>query len=411
MSSAGPTPPGERIVALDALRGFAVLGILVINIWFFSMPLVGGVFPPYYGDFTGMNYLAWLGSHVFFEMKFITLFTIMFGAGVILFSTAKERRGEPALRLYWRRNLLLLSIGLGHAYLLWYGDILVAYALCGLLVVYVRHWSSRRLFVIGIAIVAVPSLILLLSGMAVVGVTPAEERAGIETEIVAVLGGTEDGIAAELAAYRGEYVDQLAHRIPMAVQLQTSEFITGTGWRVTGLMLVGMAGMKRGVLTNEQSTDWYRTLGVVGVVSGLPLILVGVWFAHVVDWDPVLVLLIGAQFNYWGSIPLALSYLAGIMVWSRARPSGVVTTSLAAVGRTAFSNYLLQTILATTIFYGHGLGWFGFMQRIELLAIVVLIWAIQIPLSVLWLRRYRFGPVEWLWRTGTYGERQPLRSG
>ncbi|MFC6771650.1 DUF418 domain-containing protein, partial [Halorubrum pallidum] len=115
------------------------------------------------------------------------------------------------------------------------------------------------------------------------------------------------------------------------------------------------------------------------------------------------------QFNYVGSLLLAGGYLGAVTLYVRRRPDGPVTNALAAVGRTAFTNYLLQTVIATTLFYGHGLGLFGSVNRVEQYALVLVVWAVQIALSVLWLRRYRFGPVEWVWRTLTYGERQPIR--
>lgn len=117
--SPGPTKPGDRIVSLDALRGFALLGILVINVWLFGMPSAVDKNPVVFGDLTGPNYAAWFVSHVFFEVKFMTLFTVLFGAGIVLFTDSKERKGQPALKLHYRRTLLLLLIGLGHAYLLW----------------------------------------------------------------------------------------------------------------------------------------------------------------------------------------------------------------------------------------------------------------------------------------------------
>ncbi len=173
-------------------------------------------------------------------------------------------------------------------------------------------------------------------------------------------------------------------------------------------MLLGMALFKRGVLTNDRSTRFYRRLIAVGTVSGVAAILAGVWYIETNDWSA------GAgpfwrQFNYWGSFLLAGAYVGLVMLYCRRRPEGVATRALAAVGRTAFSNYLLQTLLATSIFYGHGLGLFGRVTRIEALGVVVVIWAIQIPLSVLWLRYFRFGPLEWLWRVLTYGTLQPLR--
>ncbi len=400
--SSGPTDPDERIVSLDALRGFALLGILVINVQFFGMPMIAAVFPPGFGDFTGWNYLAWLVGHVLFEGKFVTLFTLMFGAGIVLFTAGKERRGEPALRLHYRRTLWLLAIGLGHAHLLWYGDILVVYALCGLAAVFARQWSPRQLLTVGLVLFAVPSLLYVSAGAFLVDSAGEEEA----TDILAGLGDTE----AEIDAYRGGWTDQMEHRSPTAFELQTVGFASETGWRIGGLMLVGMALFKLGVLSNRRSKQFYRRLLLVGGAVGLALVLAGVWYNERVGWNATRVLLFGSQFNYWGSLPLAGAYVAAVMLWCRRRAGGVVTNALAAVGRTAFSNYLLQTVLATSIFYGHGLGLFGSLNRVELLGVVVVIWAIQIPLSVAWLRRFRFGPLEWLWRTLTYGERQPIRA-
>ena len=397
--SPGPTAPEDRIVSLDALRGFALLGILVINVWLFSMPYASAEYPPLFGDFTGANYWAWFASHVFFELKFMTLFTVMFGAGIVLFTRSKERKGQPALRLHYRRTILLLLIGLGHAYLLWYGDILVAYALCGLLVVLARNWHPRRLVAVGFALLVLPSLLFLSLGM-VVDQMPQDELDTFQP--------SDEAIQSEIDAYQGGWLDQMDHRVSTAIESQTVGFLLWSFWRLTGLMLIGMALFKLGVLSNERSERFYRALLVGGGVSGLALILAGVWYRHAHDWAFAESVFFAPQFNYWGSLLLAGAYVAGIMLWCRHRPDGLVTGAFAAVGRTAFSNYLLQTVLATTIFYGHGLGLFAQVSRAEALGVVVLIWAIQIPLSVLWLRYFRFGPVEWVWRTLTYGTREPI---
>ncbi|WP_254864203.1 DUF418 domain-containing protein [Halovivax gelatinilyticus] len=395
--SDGPTPPSERIVALDALRGFALLGILVINIRVFSMPERVLANPTIYGDFSGANYWAWFVGHVFAEGTFIALFTILFGGGVILFTRRADRGGREPFDLYFWRIGWLLAFGLAHAYLLWYGDILVAYALCGLFVVLLKDLTARVLATVGVLFLAVPSVIEALAGLfadpAIVASTWEPSTASIE---------------AEFAAYRGSYVDQFSHRIPAAFGRQTSGFLGYTAWRVGGLMLLGMALFKWGVLTNERTTREYGRLIAVGGAGGIAVILAGVWYVESADWG-VEAALFYRQFNYWGSIALAVAYVGLVMRFCRWRPTGMVSTGLAAVGRTAFSNYILQTVLATSIFYGHGLGLFGHVTRVEALGIVVVIWAIQIPLSVLWLHYFRYGPIEWLWRVLTYRERQPLR--
>ena len=397
--SPGPTDPGNRIVSLDALRGFALLGILVINVWLFAMPSAVDKNPVIFGDLTGFNYIAWFVSHVFFEVKFMTLFTVLFGAGIVLFTESKERKGQPALKLHYRRTALLLLVGLGHAYLLWYGDILVTYALCALLAVLARNWLPRKLAAVGFALLVVPSLLYILLG------TFVDE---LPAEFLTAWQPTDEMIQAEIDAYQGGWVDQMESRVPSALSLQIFGFAFYLFWRVTGVMLLGMALFKMGIISNERSERFYRRLLAGGAIFGLALILVGVWYRGYYDWAFAESVFFARQFNYWGSLLLAGAYIAGIMLWCRHRTNGVITSSLAAVGRTAFSNYLLQTVLATFIFYGHGLGLFATLSRIELLGIVVLIWTIQVPLSVIWLRYFRFGPVEWVWRTLTYGERQPL---
>lgn len=393
----GPTPPAERIVGLDALRGFALLGILVINIRVFSMPQVVLLNPTAFGEFTGANYWAWLFGHVFVEQKFITLFTLLFGGGVVLFTRSVRRRGRSPIELHLRRFGWLIAFGLGHAYLLWYGDILVAYGVCALGVVFVRNDSPRALTLYGVLLLTFPSVAEVLTAV------PMESGAFAST-----WRPTEAALQAEIDTYRSGWLDQMDHRVPTAVERQTAGFLRLTAWRVSGAMLLGMALVKWGVLTNERSPRFYRRLTALGAVGGLAPILAGVWYIEANDWAAGAALF-WRQFNYWGSFLLAGAYIGAVMTYCRWRPAGVVTRSLAAVGRTAFSNYLLQTVLATSIFYGHGLGLFGQLSRIEALGVVVVIWSIQIPASVLWLRYYRFGPIEWLWRWLTYGSRPPFR--
>jgi len=159
----------------------------------------------------------------------------------------------------------------------------------------------------------------------------------------------------------------------------------------------------------QRSARFYKRLLVAGGGLGLGLVSMGVWLREVFAWETVPVLTLAFQFNYWGAVFLATGYIAAIMLLCRWLQDGLVVRALASVGRTAFSNYLLQTVLATTLFYGYGLGLFAQLEFLELLGVVVAIWAIQIPLSMWWLRRFQYGPVEWVWRTLTYRERQPMR--
>ncbi|WP_434521851.1 DUF418 domain-containing protein [Halorubrum sp. AS12] len=392
----GPTPPSERITSLDALRGFALLGILVINIRVFSMPEQTLLNPNVYGDFTGLNYWTWFVGHVFAQSKFITIFSALFGAGVLMFIESKAEKGQDAVRLHLRRTAVLIAVGLLHAYLLWYGDILVTYGLTGIFLLFVRDHDARQL--------AGLSAILLLF------VPVLELFAAVSMGGEAIAGQwmpAADAIQQQVAAYRGGWLDQMSHRVSSSFQRQTSGFIGSSFWRVGGVMLLGMALYKRGVLTGERSTAFYRRL-VAGGVVGVGIVVAGVAYIEANDWSAGAALY-WRQFNYVGSLLVAGGYVGLVTLFVRWRGGGVVTRALAAVGRTAFTNYLLQTVVATTIFYGHGLGLFGSVSRFEAMGIVVGIWVVQIVLSVLWLRYFRFGPVEWVWRTLTYGEAQPMR--
>ncbi len=394
--SAAPTPPSERIISLDVLRGIAVLGILLINVRVFSMPERTLLNPTIYGDFTGVNYYAWLVGHVFAEGKFITLFSALFGAGIVLFIESKERKGQPALPLHYRRTAWLIAIGMAHAYLLWYGDILVAYGFCALVLVFCRDWTPSAQATLGLLFLLVPSSLEVLAGFA----GGAEAIAGQWSPADAV-------IAAEVSAYQAGWVDQLEHRVSAAFERQTTGFIGGSFWQVGGVILLGMALYNWGVLTGERSAQLYRGL-IAGGVVGVGVVLAGVWYIEANDWSADAALF-WRQFNYWGALLVAGGYIGVITLYTRWRPDGPITRAFAAVGRTAFTNYLLQTVIATSVFYGHGLGLFGTVSRVEALGFVVAVWAGQLLVSVLWLRAFRFGPVEWIWRTLTYGERQPMR--
>jgi len=285
----GPTPPSERIVGLDALRGFALLGILVINVRLFAMPEVVLLNPTAYGEFTGANYWAWFAGHVLVEQKFMTLFTVLFGGGVVLFTRNAERRDDSALALQFRRARWLIVFGLAHAYLLWYGDILVAYGVTALGVVYLRDQTPRTLTLLGVALLLVPSATEVLWALT-----------GDLSEFARTWRPPQAALQAEIETYRSGWLEQLDHRVPTVFDRQTSGYLASTVWRVGGTMLFGMALFKWGVLTNERSTRFYRRLVVVGATTGLAAVLAGVWYIEAAGWTSSAALF-WLQFNYWGA--------------------------------------------------------------------------------------------------------------
>jgi uncharacterized protein len=401
------TPVGQidRIAALDVLRGFAVLGILVMNIQFFAMPGVAYVNPTAYGDLTGWNWVVWFVSHVFFDQKFMTIFSLLFGAGIILFTTRAESRGHAAGRLHYRRMFWLLVFGLLHAYGLWSGDILVTYALCGMLVFLLRKLPAEWLISIGIVVIGIGSAVWLLIGWSVQFWPP---------EAVTKIAASEwrpsaDTLTREIATYQGGWWTQMQYRAPTAFVFETMFFVSWGLWRAGGLMLVGMGFYKLGILTGARPASFYARMFTLGLLAGLPVILFGVARNRAANWDFAYSFFIGTQFNYWGSLLMSAGWIGMVLLAVTTARLSALTARLAAVGRMAFTNYLMQSIICTTIFYGHGLGFFGDVSRVGQTLVVLSVWVFQLIVSPIWLRHFQFGPFEWLWRSLTYGERPRFR--
>jgi uncharacterized protein len=177
-------------------------------------------------------------------------------------------------------------------------------------------------------------------------------------------------------------------------------------------MLVGMALYKMGVLSARRSRNFYLALIAVALLVGVPIIGIGVQHNFANQWvSSPRAYLVGVQHNYWASMLVSLGWIGAVMLLCRSAVLEALKRGLAAVGRTAFSNYILQTVLCTTIFYGHGLGLFGQVERSGLALIVLAIWLTQLTISPIWLRHFHFGPLEWLWRSLSYRKVQPFRRG
>jgi uncharacterized protein len=400
----GPVRPNERIISLDVLRGFALLGILVMNVQSFANIDATYLNPTAYGDFSGINRWIWVAGHLLFDLKFISVFSILFGAGIVLMTARVESRGGSAARLHYRRTFWLLAIGAIHAYLLWHGDILVVYALCALLAYLFRRLTPGRLIVVGLVFFSVSSLIYLFFGWSL----PYWPREAVR-ETMMSWAPDIDSIDREIAAYRGGFSDQLSHRVPMSLFMHTGLFLMLFFWRTMGCMLLGMGLFKWGVLTGERSSRFYQKLIAVGWLIGFPLVIIGLVMHFRHDFSFFYSMFHGYQFNYWGSVFVAVGYIGLMMLYCRHAVPGRIMHALSSVGRMALTNYLFQTVCCGFVFYGHGLGLFSSIDRPGQILIVVCIWILQLTLSPVWLRYFRFGPVEWLWRSLSYGHRPPMR--
>ncbi|MDE2795256.1 MAG: DUF418 domain-containing protein [Gemmatimonadota bacterium] len=386
------------------LRGFAVLGILIVNIQGFARVASAYMNPTSGRVLDGADLWTWAAVYLFADTKFISIFSLLFGAGIAMMSERMERRGVSGASLHYRRNAWLLALGLVHAYLIWHGDILVTYALCGFLLYPLRHLEPRKLLWIGGCAVALVVPLWSVAGFSIPYWPEADQAAAI-----AEWAPPPDALDAEIAAFRGGWTEQVRARAPIALALQTTALLGMLLWRAGGMMLVGMALYKLGVLSAERSAAFYRRLAVAGLVAGLPLAAAGTAYKIHVDfaWDRAMFQ--GGLFNYVGSIGVFLGYLGLVMLVVKGGRLPRLQRRLTAAGRMALTNYITQSLICSLVFYGHGLGLFERVGGPAQVAIVAAIWALQLAWSPWWLARYRFGPLEWVWRSLTYMKRQPMR--
>jgi uncharacterized protein len=419
-----PVRAQERLGSVDVLRGFAVLGILVMNIYAFAMPFPAYANPLKGGGTSVLDLGTWWITHLLFEMKFMTLFSMLFGAGLALMAERAEARGVRFGGTYYRRLMWLLLIGAVHAYLMWFGDILVWYAICGVILYPLRRWRPHTLIVVGLILLCVMVPIALGFGYVIMPKMQAAAMEAIEAreagdalsaEQLAAIESWEsfdpgpETLQEEIDVYRNGYLGQVVYRAPLVAMFQTVFLLVFGFWRIGGLMLIGMGLMKLGVLSARCSTRFYAWGAVIGFVVGLPVTWLGArgMFAHEFE---VFYMNQGGYFpNYFGSLFLSFAYLSVVMLVVKSTVLSGLTRQLAAVGRMALSNYLAHTLICTILFYGWGIGLFAYLGRFQQMFVVLGIWILQLTLSPLWLEWFRFGPAEWLWRSLTYWRRQPMR--
>ena len=392
-----PVEVADRIESLDVLRGFAVLGILVMNIQSFAMPGAAYLNPTAYGDLNGINFFTWLVSYLLVDQKFMSIFSMLFGAGICLFADRAEARSGRSAGLHYRRTFYLLVFGFVHAYFLWSGDILVAYALCGSVIFLFRNRSPRTLVVIGLAVFAVASVLSIGIGLTTEFI-PEKDVA----DITATWAPDAVKIDAELLAYRSGWFTLQAQRTSDTLGMHTTVLPIEVFWQSAGIMLLGMALYRWHILSAVRNDRFYCCLALIGFGVGLPVVAAGAWWNFAAGWNWERSMFLGSQFNYWGSLAMAFGYVGIVMLAVRRGWSSALQMRLAAAGRMAFTNYIAQTLICTTIFYGYGFGLFGRVDRWQQAIAVIAVWGIQLWWSPLLMRRFRYGPLEWCWRALTY---------
>lgn len=427
-----PTSAKQRFGAIDTLRGFALLGILVPNIWAFGWPMMAMTDPSVISD-APANQLAHEITGMAFLGKFMFLFAMLFGSGVVMYArkydsigekvlckrcgypmvgldedaicpecSGEERRAKPrklseGASLWYLRCGILLVFGLIHAYCFWFGDILTFYAVSGLtLVWWVRRLKPKLQFFGGLGVYLFGAV--LMASFSYFGYWSLEAGNITEEQLSA-------NPAIEIQGYLGSYWDAFRTRFftTLTFQLVFGIFFMPALW---GLMTMGMGLTRMRILTGERSVRFYGISALVLLGIGVPTTVLA--FSAV---EHAFGLMPGFMWQALAQpigVPLALGYASLVLMLSKLDWARIIRVPLAAVGRMALTNYFLQTLLCTTFFYGYGFGNFASIEFPRLWLVVLSVWTINIVFSLLWLRVFSMGPLEWVWRALTYRQLVPI---
>lgn len=425
MPKLAPVAPGERVETIDVLRGFALQGILLLNILGFGLPFRAYMDPTVDGATEGLDFGVYFAVDLLAEGTMRALFSVLFGAGVVILSGGATPK--PA-GIYYRRQLLLLAFGLFDAFvLLWTGDILVLYALAGMVLYWVRNWSPKRLFVLAgvlfgyllvfyavmfLALTVLPEMAAAAQARIDAGAAAAGDRALIAewADLEAQFRPPPEVLAREALKFQGSYGEAFLANAVDVLTLWAAAYPLFLYWDALACMVLGMALYKTGVLTGSRRTRFYVVLAAVGFSVGLAVN--GFELAMKTGSGFALPWVSGASVVTYdiGRVAMAFGFLSLVALgcargwWASAR------RVLAAVGRMALTNYLLQSVFGLLIFHAVGLGLWNTLPRHQLYLVVLAEWLAVAVFSVWWLRRFRFGPMEWLWRALTYRSLPPMRS-
>ncbi|MBA4000181.1 DUF418 domain-containing protein [Brevundimonas sp.] len=392
-----PVRTSDRLFSLDVVRGFAVLGILAVNAITFGMPepvMMNPSLQP--GGLEGEAAAAWQTMHVFFQDKMRTLFSMLFGASIFLIGG--ERSDLTRGKLLRKRLFWLGLFGLAHGLFFWFGDILLLYALTGLLVLLVRSWSARRLLIVG-AVLNVTLSALYVGAIALMRMAPPEALADMNWD------ASPQQIAEMIAEYQGTALETtltLMGSWVSVVPFMAIGFIPATA----ALMMIGMGLYKSGFLAGRAPAWMYGLFIALGAGS---LWLIYGESSAVIAADFPMVETMMRPANTFLAPLVSLAYASALILLARFGLK-LILTPLAKAGQMAFTNYLTQTLIMTTIFYGgRGLGYFGQVGWPEMWMFIIGIWVVQLIWSPLWLSRFSMGPLEWVWRRLTYGKGVALK--
>ncbi len=406
-------PAMQRFIELDALRGFAVMGILAMNIVAFAMPQMAYVNPALYGGTDTPDLIAWIASFILVDGKMRGLFSLLFGASIMLVIDRAEAKGESAAKVHYARMFWLALFGLVHFFFVWWGDILFLYALIGSIAFLFRNMQPKPLilwaigiYVAGFAILSIGMGSMIFMQYVVSG---ADAPTGMVAEYKAMTAEwSADTIAREIALYSGDYVNIVSTKLREDWHLPLTNPVKLFG-ETLPLMMIGMATLKNGFLLGEAQARSYRTWALAGLGIGAVIYAMLGYIVFASSFETVVAINAVIAWSAPPRLAMTIGYAAlFILMIGHYADSGFMRR-VASTGRAAFTNYLGTSIVMTTIFYGYGFGLYGEVGRAELTLFVLGMWALMLLWSQPWLKRYRFGPLEWLWRSLARGALQPMR--
>ena len=420
-----PIDNKARIQSIDTLRGVALFGILLMNIIAFAFPLAAYSDPTVDGSTEGINLAVFVTMDVFVEGSMRAIFSMLFGAGLLIFVAKPDANPDYVKKLFYRRTWFLIMFGLINAYIfVWVGDILYAYGVAGLVLYFFKDLPAKKLasYSIGIFILlgiihsgghyntkALREQVVIVEALPAGTLLTAEQEETLDAwdQMLEQQFASPELIQEDLEQKRSGYVENFIASAKLNIFLQTFILIANNLWDVLAMMLLGMAFFKWGLLDASRSLRFYTFMTLIGFGIGLPLNI----------WETTLFVDSGFEL-YWSAglrptydisrLSMAIAYIGLIMMICKSGVLSWFRSSLAAVGKMALTNYLSQSVICNFIFMGFGFGLAGELERHQVYIIVGEIWLFQLIFSVLWLKYYRFGPVEWLWRSLTYKQKQAM---
>jgi uncharacterized protein len=409
------SPADERIVTLDIVRGFAVMGILAMNIVAFAMPFPAYTNPAAYGGDTGIDLVSWYLNFILIDGKMRGLFSMLFGASTLLVIDRATRSGEGGAGAHYARMMVLLLFGCLHFYFLWFGDILALYALCGMILYFFRNKTPKSLVRWGVGFMAVSMLFFgLIAWSAMIAGSPMldkrtatelmESRRTVEKEV----GATSPKIAEDLKLYKSDYPTIVRSRLVDRAFEPFASIMT-FGFETLALMFFGMALFRTGFFTGAWEVERYRRWAVRGALIAIPPLAALGWWVIRTGFDSAWIFGSFISFTAPFDTLMAVVWAALIILWIKGGGVSALKERVGAAGRMAFTNYLATSLVMTTIFYGYGLNLFGEVGRAALWLFVLGMSGLMLLWSKPWLDRFHYGPLEWLWRTLARGKLQPMR--